>query len=116
MSNVPPLPLGAIAWPYSMPAVIQAPTSGGGGGGNSTLVTVDFGTGDTSTTATVTGQTWVTALSAITATVVGTRAEDAVVEGMTLAVGDLVAGTGFTVYAASPYGAVGTFTVACVGV
>lgn len=118
MSNVPPLPLGAIAWPYAMPAVIEEPTSGGGGGGNSALVTVDFGTGmgDTSTTATVTGQTWVTASSAITATVIGTRAEDAAVEELTLAVGDVVNGVGFTVYAASPLGSIDTYVVACVGV
>ena len=163
MSNVPPLPLGAIAWPYAMPAVIEEPASGGGGGAptnaqyvtlatngtltqervltagtgitltdggaggnltidaagaNTALVTVDFGTGagDTSTTAAVTGLAWVTASSAITATVIGTRAEDAAVEELTLAIGDVVDGDGFTVYAASPLGSIDTYVVACVGV
>ncbi len=101
-------------------------TDGGAGGNltieaagaNTTLVTVDFGTGkgDTSATAAVTGLTWVTALSSIAASIIGPRAEDAVIEGVTVAVGDVVDGDGFTVYAASPYGSVGTYVVACVGV
>jgi hypothetical protein len=163
MSNVPPMPLGVVAWPSAAPAIIEEPAGGGGGGAptnaqyvtlatnatltqervltagtgitltdggaggnltieaagaNTALVTVDFGTGkgDTSTTATATGLAWVTALSAISASVVGTRAEDAAVEELSLAIGDLVVGDGFTVYAASPLGSVGTYTVACVGV
>lgn len=101
-------------------------TDGGAGGSltidaagaNTTLVTVDFGTGkgDTSTSTAVTGLTWVTASSAITATVIGPRAEDAAVEELSLAIGDVVYGDGFTVYAASPLGSIDTYVVACVGV
>lgn len=90
----------------------------GGGGGNGTLVNVDFGTspGSTAASTVVTGQTWVTSTSAIVATAIGTRAEDAAIEELTFTVGDVVDGVGFTVYAASPYGSVGTYVVACVGV
>ena len=118
MSNVPPMPLGVVAWPYEAPAIIQEPAGGGGGGANATLVTVDFGTGkgDTSTSTAVTGLTWVTSASAITATVIGPRAEDASVEELTVCVGDIVDGDGFTVYAASPLGSIDTYVVACVGV
>ena len=162
MSNVPPMPLGVVAWPYEAPAIITEPAGGGGGaptnaqyitlatnatlthervltagtgitltdggaggnltidaaGANTTLVTVDFGTGkgDTSTSTAVTGLTWVTSASAITATVIGPRAEDASVEELTVCVGDIVDGDGFTVYAASPLGSIDTYVVACVGV
>ncbi len=92
--------------------------SSGGGGGNGALVTIDFGTGPgkTSASTVVTGQTWVTATSSIAVTAIGTRAEDAAIEEMTFTVGDLVDGVGFTVYASSPYGSVGSYVVACVGV
>jgi len=163
MSNVPPMPLGPVAWPSAAPSIIEEPAGGGGGGAptnaqyvtlatnatlthervltagtgitltdggaggnltieaagaNTTLVTVDFGTGngDTSATAAVTGLTWVTALSSIACSIIGPRAEDAVIEGVSVAIGDVVDGDGFTVYAASPFGSVGTYVVACVGV
>jgi len=87
-------------------------------GANTTLVTIDFGTGkgDTSTTATVSGLPWVSYVSSITASVIGPRAEDAAVEGLTLAIGDVLDGEGFTVFVSSPLGSIGTYVVACVGV
>ena len=111
-------PTGPITWPYSQPGPVANGPSGGGGSCNVVNATVDFGTGasDTSTTVVVTGQTWVTALSSISASFTGTRAEDAAVEGLTATIGDIVVGTGFTVYASSPLGSVGTYTVSCVGV
>jgi hypothetical protein len=93
-----------------------------GGGGNAVIATLDFGTskGDYSTSTVVTGQTWVTSTSSIIATFIdytgNNSAEDAAVEGITVTVGDYVAGTGFTLYASSPFGSVGQYKVACVGV
>jgi hypothetical protein len=89
-----------------------------GGGGNATLVAIDFGSGkgETSATVAVTGQTWVTPTTAIVVTVLGSRAEDAAVEGLTFAVGDVVDGDGFTVYGSSPLGSVGSYTLSRVGV
>lgn len=162
MSNVPPMPLGVVAWPSAVPAIIEEPAGGGGGaptnaqyvtlatnatltqervltagtgitltdggaggnltidaaGANTTLVSVDFGSGkgDTSATAAVTGLTWVTSASAIACSVIGPRAEDAVIEELTVAISDIVNGDGFTVQAASPLGSVGVYVVACVGV
>ena len=92
------------------------------GGGNATTAIVDFGTdaGEYSTTTVVTGQTWVTSSSSIIATAVdyagNNSAEDAAVDGLTISVGDIVVGTGFTLYASSPFGSVGQFKIACVGV
>ena len=92
------------------------------GGGNATTAVLDFGTnaGEYSASAVVTGQTWVTSSSSIIATVIdyasNNSAEDASVDGVSVTIGDIVAGTGFTVYAASPFGSVGQFKVACVGV
>lgn len=96
--------------------------SSGSGGGNATTAVLDFGSGkgDYSASTVVTGQTWVTSSSSIIATAIdytgNNSAEDAAVDGVTFAIGDLVAGTGFTVYAASPFGSVGQFKVSCVGV
>lgn len=111
-------PNGPITWPYSQPGPVANGPSGGSGSCNVVNATVDFGSGksNTSATVTVTGQTWVTALSSIAVSFTGTRAEDAAVEGLTATIGNIVAGTGFTVYASSPLGSVGTYTVSCVGV
>jgi hypothetical protein len=89
------------------------PPGGPAGGGNACTCTVDFGTGDHDASVVVTGQTWVTASSIIVATAQG---EDARVEQITCNAGDLVDGEGFTVYAHAPYGAIGQFTVNCIGV
>ncbi len=84
-----------------------------GGGGNACTCTVDFGTGDHDASVVVTGQSWVTASSIIIATAQG---EDARVEQIVCNVGALVDGVGFTVYAHAPNGALGTYTVNCIGV
>ena len=90
-----------------------------GGGANAVDVTVDFGSSFTQyATATVTGETWVTASSVIAATV---KAEDG--KGMETSlfdfrpvVSDLVAGDGFTLTVFTPVKAKGTYTFSCVGV
>lgn len=89
------------------------------GGGNS--LTVDVTTaGDSFASTTVTGQTWVASGSEIVATIMdhpsGASAEEAMAEGVTVGVGAIVAGTGFTVYLNSPDGGVGPYRVAVVGV
>ena len=92
------------------------------GGGNTATAIVDFGSGkgDYSASTVVTGQTWVTSSSKILTSVIDyggeNTAEDASVEGLTITIGDLIAGTGFTVYAASPFGSVGKYQIACMGV
>jgi hypothetical protein len=93
-----------------------------GGSGNAVTTVIDFGTGkgDHSTSTVVTGQTWVTGGSNIVTSIIDyvgeNSAEDASIEGITIAVGDIVAGTGFTVYASSPFGSVGKYQVSCMGV
>lgn len=85
-----------------------------------TTATVDFGAGADLATTVVTGQTWVTAASVVTATLGAATAdhdtEDGPIEQIELAVGDIVAGTGFTVYAHAPEGTHGQYTINCVGV
>lgn len=87
-------------------------------------VEVDFGAaGNTNASTVVVGQTWVTALSQIACapTLVATAdraegAEDAIVEGLTVAIHSRVVGTGWTVSAAVLNGvAFGKFRVHCVG-
>jgi hypothetical protein len=96
----------------------------GSGGGNLVEVDIDFGAGgNTNANTVVTGQSWVTASSKIlcTPTMLATStraegAEDAILEGLTVAVYSRVAGTGFTVAAAAYQGrAYGTFKVHCSG-
>jgi hypothetical protein len=89
------------------------------GGGNSTTVDVTT-SGDSFASTVVTGQTWVASGSEIVATLMdhpsGTSAEEAIAEGVTVGVGAIVAGTGFTVYLNSPDGGIGPYRVAIVGV
>lgn len=91
----------------------------GSAGGNSTTVDVTT-SGDSFASATATGQTWVAAGTELVATVMdhpsGATAEEAIAEGVTVGVGAIVAGTGFTVYLNSPDGGVGPYRVAIVGV
>ncbi len=98
--------------------------SGGSGGGRYTAVLLDFGATESDDVAstTVTGQTWVTANSRImcapTMHATSSRAEgaeDAVVEGLTVAVHSRVVGTGFTVTAAAREGTTGVYQVVCSG-
>lgn len=84
-----------------------AATGGGGGGGGATTgtATIDFGAfpGGTDTSLTITGQTGIVTGSIVTASI---RAEDTVdhtamehiVDPPRVTVGDIVAGTGFTIY------------------
>lgn len=97
---------------------------GGGGGGNAVEVTLDFGSGAADASAVVTGQAWVASSSKIvcapTLLASGTRVEgeeDAVLEGLILAVHSRVAATGFTLTGSVREGiALGQFTVHCLGV
>jgi len=117
-----------------------APASGGGssnflradgtwttppsGSGNFVESEVDFGTsGNTNVSLVVTGQAWVTSSSKIicSPTMLSTTsraegAEDAIIEGLTVAVHSRVAGTGYTLAAAVKEGrAYGKFKVHCTG-
>lgn len=99
--------------------------SGGGGGGsaNTVAVTVDFGAGDTTASTVVTSQAWVTSSSIIAcaptllaATGRAEGAEDAIIEGLTVAVSNRVAGVGFTVKAAVAQGQTqGAYVIHCTG-
>lgn len=100
--------------------------SGGGGSANYTAVLLDFGATESDDLATtvVTGQTWVTANSRImcaptmhATTSRAEGAEDAAIEGLTVAVHSKVVGVGFTVTAAatSGLGTTGKYQVVCSG-
>lgn len=97
-----------------------APGEVSGGSGNAVVTNVTFTAGDTSSSVTVTGQTWVESGSAVVATIIdhpsGASAEEAVSEGATVAVGNYVVGTGFDVFINVPEGGVGPYRVSCVGV
>lgn len=71
-------------------------------------------------TATVTGQTWVTASSVIVCSVLGTDADGLTAETIAIAtpratVANRVAGTGYDLLIANPYGLEGTIRVQCTG-
>lgn len=95
-----------------------------GGGVNVVEVEVDFGATESDDVAStvVTGQAWVSAGSKIVCapTMLATSsrdegAEDAVVEGLVVAVHSRVAGTGFTVTAAATHGTTGIYKIHCTG-
>jgi len=97
---------------------------GGGGGGNFVEAEVDFGAaGNTTASVVVTGQAWVSATSNIVCapTMFSTADrddgdEDALIEGLTIAVHTRVASTGFTVMAHPENGvSYGKFKVHCTG-
>lgn len=110
-----------------LPAVDGSQLTGlpsGSGSINVVTSTVSFGTnGDELASVTITGQTWVTANSAIVCTPTmfasSTRdegAEDAVIEHLSIAVHSRIAGTGFTVVATTQFGyAYGDFIIQCIG-
>ncbi len=85
----------------------------------STRVTVDFGAGWSDKAQTVvTGQTWVTANSELTAQVLtpsGTDPDEMYLLGMRVEISDIVAGTGFTVTVYSEAEASGSYTVLVIG-
>ena len=103
--------------------VTQCNIPGSSGSGNFVEVSVDFGTGNTNVSTTVTGQSWVTSTSKIicSPTMLSTSdraegAEDAIIEGITVAVHSRSAGTGFTLSAAAAQGrAYGAYKIHCTG-
>lgn len=95
-------------------------TADTGGAGSSNFAEVSVVVAGGFTTATITGQSWVTATSKITCSSFGTTAdgnspETAAVAHFGLAVSDRVAGTGFNLHIYSPNGAEGTFRFHCTG-
>lgn len=89
------------------------------GGGNSVTVTVDFGASFSQYAETVvTGQTWVTAGSEITATPLASHGQEMEVAVLSFqpVVTNIVAGTGFTLAVFAPYKARDTYTFSCIGV
>jgi len=83
--------------------------SGGGGGGNSGVSTIDFGAfpGKSDTSVPVTGQAGILAGSAVTAVLQATATADHsidehMVENIKIVAGNIIAGTGFTIYAMNP--------------
>lgn len=99
---------------------------GGGGGGNAVSVTLAFGADGSDTASTVvTGQAWVTGTSIIACapTLLASSpwriagSEDAVIEGLVVAIHTRVAGTGFTLTGGPRLGrAIGDYIVHCIGV
>lgn len=103
-----------------IPLPPEAPEATTAVGGNSVAVTCDFGASFTDKAQTVvTGQTWVTASSEITAQVLtpsGTDPDEIRLLDLRPVISDLVAGTGFTVTLYSEPEAKGSYTVMCIGV
>lgn len=94
-----------------------AAPGGGGGSGVAYSVDVDFGASmSTDATETVTGQAWVTSTMLLTAQPFGSTSDhpaaDALIEGVTAVVEDVVDGDGFTVRVHSPLGSTGSYRVA----
>lgn len=94
--------------------------SGGGGGGNSVTTIVSFGASFTDSASTVvTGQSWVTTGSEITAQVVcdsGVDPLEVALLDFKIVISDLVVGVGFTVTLYSMPQAKGDYSVMCIGV
>jgi hypothetical protein len=95
-----------------------------GGSGNTLSATVDFGaSGSNHVKTVVTGQAWVGAGSIIVCSPTGFAtadrpdgAEDAAIEGLTVAISERVAGTGFTLNTTPNSGnAIGKFLIHCTG-
>ena len=95
-------------------------SGGGGGGGNSVTTIVSFGASFTDSASTVvTGQSWVTTGSEITAQVVcdsGVDPLEIALLDFKIVISDLVAGVGFTVTLYSMPHAKGDYSVMCIGV
>lgn len=92
-----------------------------GGSGNAVAVTVDFGSGSDMATAVVTGQSWVTPTSIISASLGEPTADhldpaEGLIEQIHFGISDRVNGVGFTVTAHAPYRTTGTYTINCIGV
>ena len=105
--------------------VLTMTATGGGGGGslNTVQPIVDFGAGVDGTSTVITGQAWVTASSTVlcnpTMEATATRQEgdqDAVIEGLSSAVSNLVPGVGWTLTVWAAKGrAYGQFSYNCIG-
>lgn len=97
-----------------------APSGGGGGAIQSGTATVDFGTGDTTASVTLTGLTWVTASSRVMITPVAggdhPSVEEALIEQLHLSASDIVPGVGFTIRAHAPNKTNGSYAVHYLGV
>lgn len=92
--------------------------SAGGGSGN--FLEISLAVSGTFTSATITGQAWVTASSVVVCSSFGTTAdgnspETAALASFSTSVSSRVAGTGFTFQVFSPNGAEGTFRFHCTG-
>lgn len=101
---------------------VWATPPGGAGAASFVAVDVDFGAGDTTASATVTGQTWVTSTSRISCTPTlhatssrGEGEEDALIEGLTAAIHTRVNAVGFTLTVAAPNDTSGVYTFTCIG-
>lgn len=94
--------------------------AGVSGSGNPVNVTMNFGASFSDKAQTVvTGQAWVTGLSAISAHVMtpaGTDPDEMYLLNLRPVISDVVAGTGFTVTLYSEPEARGPYTVMCIGV
>lgn len=105
---------------WTLDAAVTASFATAAQAARSVTVSCDFGASFTDKAQTVvTGQTWVTVNSEITATVLtpsGTDPDEMYLLGLRPVVSDLVAGTGFTVTLYSETEAKGTYSVMCVGV
>jgi hypothetical protein len=74
---------------------------------------------DTTASVVITGQTWVNENSVILVTFAGTtpdheEPDDAMVEGLTGYVGDIISGIGFTIFALAPNGTWGNYQATAV--
>lgn len=82
--------------------------------------TLDFGSGEYQASVTITGLTWIRNDSTVLASIAAVnstdhRREDAVMEGITCYVGNIIEGVGCTIYANAPLGTFGTYTVCWLG-
>lgn len=110
---------GGTVWTFDSAALLAAILSSGVAS-NSVTVTCDFGESFTDKAQTVvTGQTWVTAGSEISATVLtpsGVDPDEMYLLDIKPVISDLVAGVGFTVTLYSQPEAAGDYDVMCIGI
>lgn len=98
------------------------PPTGAAGAGNFVRALVDFGSGNTTASLTITGQTWVATNSMIVCspsmvatTSRGEGAEDVLLESIVVAAHTKVVGVGFSVTAHAPFGTSGVHAFDCTG-
>jgi hypothetical protein len=118
-----PADAGAIPMLDSNGQIDSSMLPGGGEGTQKITATIDFqnsnGPEDTTASVTITGQTWVTPNSVILAGFDGVtsdhQADDALVEGLTVYVENIVPGVGFDITAYAPSGTWGHYSVWAIG-